>query len=144
MFQSHLLFSGSQSLRIKIGKKESHLFHSCESGMNWIVLRRKYLVYILSGDYGLNAELTGGWGWLSSASHAELKPVAELETAESREFLQVGSALVQALLQCVSVRTDGQSQSGGAKWIHHIGAEAVHVTALSCWAVTCSSTRSWP
>lgn len=48
----------------------------------------------------LTTEATGGWGWLSSAPHAGLKPVAELETAESRGFLQVGSTLVQALLQC--------------------------------------------
>lgn len=38
----------------------------------------------------LATDLTGGWGWLSSAPHAGLKPVEELETARSREFLQVG------------------------------------------------------
>lgn len=80
----------------------------------------------------LATELAGGWGWLSSAPSAGLKPVVELETAESSEFLQVGSTLVQALLQCVSERAGGQLQSSGEKLIHCIRAEAVHVTALSC------------
>lgn len=80
----------------------------------------------------LAPELDGGWGWSSSAPSAGLKPVVELETAESREFLQVGSTLVQALLQCASVRAGGQSQSSGDKLIHCMRAEAVHITALSC------------
>lgn len=92
----------------------------------------------------LATDLTGVWDWLSSAPHAELKPVTELETAGSREFLQVGSALVQALLQCVSLGADGQSQSSGEKWTGCTRAEAVHITALSCWAATRSSTQSWP
>lgn len=144
MFQSHLLFSGSQSLRIKIRKKESHLFHSCESGLNWFGLRWKYLGYILSGDYELGYRSNWCMGLVVLCPSCRAQTCyrtwdcRELGISAGRECFGSGTAAV-----CIP-RGRWTITDSGEKWTGCTRAEAVHFTALSCWAAMRSSTQSWP